>query len=487
MNPRPPIVTILGHVDHGKTTLLDYIRKTNIAEGEYGGITQKIGAYEIVTNFKDYKTNKITFIDTPGHEAFSLLRARGANVSDIALLLIDGKDSVMPQTAESISHINAAKIPFIVVINKIDLSETNPEKVKNDLLKYQVMVEGKGGHVPVVLVSAKTGKGIKELLEAILLISADLNLTYDETRLPQAYIIETKKDRRGIVVSAVIKDGKIKTGDVLYSQDKKIKVRSIYNDRGQTISEAIPSTPFELLGFSELPEVGSTIQSQQNNQLAPLVPTKLKEVGSQKQFNLEAILNTAPKEKKLSIIIKTDSQGSLEAIQGSIKDNKDIEVILQAVGEINKSDIFLAKATKSIIIGFSVSPSAEAKDLAKQEKVIIKTYQIIYELLDEISEVASLIKEKEEKEKNLKGEAKILANFTIENEIIFGVKIIKGKINLGDQLETFRENKLIGKTKLVSLKIRAKVVSEVKKGQEAGMMFYPKLDIRIGDVVKSIL
>lgn len=484
MNPRPPIVTILGHVDHGKTTLLDYIRKTNITEEEYGGITQKIGAYEITTDFKDYKTNKITFIDTPGHEAFSLLRARGANVADIALLLIDGKDSVMPQTIESISHIKAAKIPFIVVINKIDLPETNPEKVKNDLLKHQVMVEGKGGHVPVVLVSAKTGKGIKELLEAILLISSDLNLTYDEARPPQAYIIETKKDRRGIIVSAVIKDGKIKIRDVLYAKDKKIKVRSIYNDRSQTISEAIPSTPFELLGFSELPEVGSTIQSKPQSINPPLITDHLSQT---KAFTLENILNTAPKEKKLSIIIKTDSQGSLEAIQGSIKDDKDITVVLQAVGEINKSDIFLAKATKSIIIGFNVTPSAEAKDLAKQEKIIIKTYQIIYELLDEITEVANLIKEKEEKEKNLKGEAKILANFIIENETIFGVKIIKGKINLGDQLETFRKNKLIGKTKLVSLKIRAKVINEVKKGQEAGMMFYPKLDIRIGDVVKSIL
>ncbi len=481
--PRSPIVAILGHVDHGKTTLLDFIRKTNVTEKEFGGITQKIGAYEITTDFKDYKTNKITFIDTPGHEAFSQLRSRGANVADIALLLIDGKDSVMPQTAESISHIKAAKIPFIVVINKIDLPETNPEKVKNDLLKYQVMVEGKGGQVPVILVSAKTGKGVKELLEAILLIVNDLNLTYSPSLPPQAYIIETKKDRRGIVVSAIIKNGKIKVGDVLYASGKKIKVRSIYNDLGQSISEVSPSTPFELLGFSELPNVGTLIESSDK------IPKTGKETVPQqaKVFNLEAILNTAPKEKKLSIVIKTDSQGSLEAIEESIKDNKDIDIALKAVGEISKSDIFLAKATKSIIIGFGVNPTAEAKDLAKQEKIIIKTYQIIYELLDEITEVASLIKEKEEKEKNLKGEAKILANFVIEQETVFGVKITKGKFNLNDPIECYRENKLIGKTKLVSLRIRTKVLNEVKKGQEAGMMFYPKLDIRVGDVVKSIL
>ncbi len=480
---RPPVVTILGHVDHGKTTLLDFIRKTNVTEKEYGGITQKIGAYEITTDFKDYKTNKITFIDTPGHEAFSQLRSRGANVADIALLLIDGKDSVMPQTGESISHIKAAKIPFIVVINKVDLPEANPEKVKNDLLRYQVMVEGKGGQIPVVLVSAKTGQGIKELLEDILLIANDLNLTFDLDNPPQAFIIETKKDRRGIVVSAVIKEGKIRIADTLFASGKKIKVRSIYNDIGQNISEVIPSTPFELLGFNELPEVGSKIEivKQQNQQVKSAANDKAK------PFSLEAILNTAPEEKRLSIIIKTDSQGSLEAIEESIKNNKDIEVTLKGVGEISKSDIFLAKATKSIIIGFGVNPTAEAKDLAKQEKIIIKTYKIIYELLDEITEVASLIKEKEEKEKNLKGEAKILANFVIEQETVFGVKVSKGKFNLNDPLECHRENKLIGKTKLVSLRIRAKVVSEVKKGQEAGMMFYPKLDIRVGDVVKSIL
>ena len=484
MKPRPPIVAILGHVDHGKTTLLDYIRKTDVTAEEFGGITQKIGAYEITTDFKDYKTNKITFIDTPGHEAFSLLRARGANVADLALLLIDGKDSVMPQTAESISHIKAAKIPFIVVVNKIDLPEVNPEKVKNDLLKYEVMVEGKGGHIPVILVSAKSGRGVKELLEAILLISVDLNLTYDETRPPQAYIIETKKDRRGIVASAIIKEGKIALGDVLFASGGKIKVRSIYNDKGQTISEVIPSTPFELLGFEELPEVGSVIEStpQRPREQVPHSRQLPKSA-----FTLENILSTPKKEKKLSIIIKTDSQGSLEAIHESVKINTDIEIILEAVGEINKSDIFLAKSTKSIIIGFNVDPSTEAKDLAKQEKIIIKTYQIIYELLDEVAEVASLIKEKEEHEKNLKGEAKILATFQIENETAFGAKIIKGKLNLKDELETYRENKLIGKTKLVSLKIRAKAVDEVKKGQEAGMMFYPKLDIRVGDVVKSIL
>ena len=487
MSSRPPIVAILGHVDHGKTTLLDFIRKSNITDKEYGGITQKIGAYEITTNFKDYKTNKITFIDTPGHEAFTKLRARGANVADIALLLIDGKDSVMPQTEESISHIKAAKIPFIVVINKIDLPEANPDKVKNDLLKYEVLTEGKGGDVPVALVSAKSGKGINELLETILFIASDLKLDFDEKNPVQAYIIETKKDRRGIVASAIIKDGVLKIADTVYVNEQKIKVKSLINDLGKNVTQVIPSNPFEITGFNEMPEVGAIIkkdssisndQSPTNNEQLPI---------TQKALTLEDVLKVQVVEKKLPAIIKADSQGSVEAIKNSLKNNTNLNIVLLAVGEINKSDIFLAKATKAIIIGFTVKTSHEAESLAKQEKVIIKSYQIIYELLDELNEVANLIKEKEEKEKNLKGEAQILANFIIEGEKIFGVNVVKGKINLGDELEAFRKNKPIGKTKLVSLKVRAKTVSEVKKGQEAGMIFGPPLDFLVGDVVKSIL
>ncbi|GAB4218872.1 MAG: hypothetical protein Fur009_2190 [Candidatus Microgenomates bacterium] len=480
---RPPVVTILGHVDHGKTTLLDYIRKSNLTEKEYGGITQKIGAYEITTNFKDYKTNKITFIDTPGHEAFLKIRSRGANVADITILLIDGKDSLMPQTVESISHIKNANIPFIVAINKIDLPEANPEKVKNDLLKYNVQVEDKGGQIPVVLISAKTGKGINELLETILFIASDLNLQYDLNSPIEAYIIETKKDRRGIVVSAIIKNGKIKVSDFVYNNDKKIKVRSLINDQGKNIKEATPSMPFEILGFDFLPDVGSLITTQPKVKINQTKSENLKKTN----FNLEAILLTPKQEKKLSVIIKTDSQGSLEAIDQSIINIPNIEIALKAVGEINKSDIFLAKTTKSIVLGFNVKPNFEAENLAKQEKIIIKIYNIIYELLDEISEVASILKEKEESEKNLKGEAKVLATFIIENEKVFGVKVTKGKINLADPIEVYRGNNLIGKTKLVSLKIRAKSVNEVKKDQEAGMMLYPLLDIQVGDVVKCIL
>lgn len=484
MSHRPPVVAILGHVDHGKTSLLDYIRKTNLTEKEYGGITQKIGGYESLVDIKDYPVNKITFIDTPGHEAFSKLRSQGANVADIVLLLIDGKDSVMPQTVESIYHIKEAKVPFIVVINKIDLKEANPEKVKNDLLKYEIMVEGKGGNIPVALVSAKNGKGVRELLEMILFLATDLNLTYDLENEPKAYIIETKKDKRGIVASAIIKDGRLKVGDSVYIADKKIKIRALYNDKNQLVKEVVPSMPFEIIGFDFLPEIGSLITTEK----VSLSQDKIEEKKNDKnKLTLDLLLKKPKEEKKLNLIIKTDSQGSLEAIKNSIKDKDNLHIVLLAVGEVNKSDVFLAKTTKSIIVGFNVKVSFDAQELAKQEKIIIKTYKIIYELLDEVGEVASLLKEKEEKEKNLKGEAKVLATFIIEKEVAFGVKVIKGKFNLNDQVEIYRGNNLIGKTRLVSLKQRSKVVNEVKKDDEAGMMFYPKLDIRVGDVIKYIL
>lgn len=480
---RPPVVAILGHVDHGKTTLLDYIRKSHLTEKEIGGITQKIGAYEIDTKIAGYKNTKITFIDTPGHEAFSKLRARGAAVADIALLLTEAKDSVMPQTIESISHIKNAQIPYIVVINKIDLPEANPEKVKNDLMKYDVLVEGKGGDAPVVEISAKTGKGISELLETILLLSAEKNLTYDPKNSPKTYIIETKKDKRGVIASVIIKDGKLSVGDIVYIGEKPKKIRAMVNDLGKNISFAQPSTPFELLGFNEMPEVGDLIQT---------TPVKQSAISHQpltipKKIDLATFLQPETTEKKLFLILKANSQGSLEAISDALIKTKNIEIILKAVGDINKSDVFLAKTTKAIIVGFSVVVSSEIRDLVKQEKAIIKTYNIIYKLLEELAEVSKLLIEKQEKEKTFKGEAKILAAFIIQGEKVYGIKVTKGKINLGDPIEVYRNDKFLGKIKSVSLKIKAKKVVEVKKDQEAGIIFNPSFDITIGDMIKSIL
>jgi len=484
MNARSPVVTILGHVDHGKTTLLDYIRKSSITAREHGGITQKIGGYEVVTGIKGYQTDRITFIDTPGHEAFSQMRARGADVADIAILLIDGKDGIMPQTIESISHIQNAKIPFIVAINKIDLEEANPEKIKNTLLKHNIMVEGKGGSTPVILLSAKTGKGIADLLENILFIATDKQLSYDPNAPLQAFVIETKKDRRGIAHSIVIKNGSLAVGDTIYCGTIPGKVKSLISDRGASLKSVTPSTPCELFGFEQLLTVGATITSTARTVQAA---EQVSEPTHTDAFTAQSVLDVRVEEKKLSLVLKTDAQGSLEAISAGLVRNDNVEIILQAVGDIHKSDVFLAKASKAIIIGFGVRIDPETKDLAKQEKVVIKNYTIIYELLEELEEVAGLLKEKEENEKILKAEAKVLATFTIEGEKVHGVKVTKGKINVGDDLEIHRGNNLIGKTRLVSLQIRAKKVQEVKKDQESGMVFSPPLDIRVGDVVKCIL
>ena len=482
--PRPPIVTILGHVDHGKTSLLDYIRKSRIAAKEHGGITQRIGAYEIETGIEGYPTDKITFIDTPGHEAFSKLRSRGATIADIAILVIDAKDSLMPQTVESIQHIKTANIPFVIALNKIDLPDANPEKVKIDLLKYEVLVEDKGGTVPVIPISALKGTGINDLLETILFISSDRNLTYDPAAAPEGYIIETKKDKRGVVVSMIPKNGTFTVGDTIYSQEQQAKVRSMVNDLGKQLKTIEPCTPVELLGFSEIPEVGTFISNKEGLAKAEEKAEEKKSTMDQLREMLSSKKDTS---KKLSVIIKADSQGSLEAILESIKENENIEVQLSGVGDIHKSDVFLAKTTRSLIIGFSINVDTEVRELAKQEKVIIKTYTIIYELLDELLEVSELLLEREQQEKSLKGEAKIRATFIIEGETIFGIQVTKGKINNGDQLEVYRNNEPIGKTKLVSLKQRAKIIQEVKKDQEGGMIFYPQLDIKVGDVVKSIL
>lgn len=345
------------------------------------------------------------------------------------------------------------------------------------------MVEGKGGDVPVAPISAKTGKGVPELLETILLIATDKGLQYDPNAELEAYVIETKKDRRGIAVSAVVKNGTLHVADTVFAGGIKAKIRSITDDLNVQMEEASPSQACELLGFESAPLVGSKISSKNSDivteEAAPL---------AKKGFTAQDFFATPQKEqKKLAIIVKADSQGSMEALDAILSQNTNIEIVLKAVGDIHKSDVFLAKASKSIVIGFNSHLDQETKDIAKQEKVIIKQYSIIYELLEELEEVALLLQEKEQQEKSLKGEAKILATFTIEGEKVFGSKLSKGKFELGDMLEIHRNDSIIGKSKIVSLKIRAKKVTEVKKEQECGIILSPALDIRVGDVVKCIL
>lgn len=486
-NARSPVVTILGHVDHGKTSLLDYIRKTRITAKEHGGITQKIGAYEVDTGLKDYPVSRITFIDTPGHEAFTKLRSRGASAADIAILVIDAKDSLKPQTIESIAHIKASKIPFIVALNKCDLPEANPQKVERDLLKHNIQTEHQGGAVPAVKISATTGLGVAELLETILLMTTDLKLTFDPGHPSKAIVVETNKDKRGIVASVILQDGTLKVGDVVYTADNKaVKIRAMMDDLGKSLRDIIPSTPVIVYGFSDMPEVGTLLSGTKTKQVVedsePITNEPLHPA-----FDLENLLSPKIEDRKLALVVKTDSQGSLDALEHSLSGNKKIDLILAAIGDIHRSDIALAKATGAIVIGFSVLVDPETQLLARQEKVVIKTYSIIYELIDELEEVVSLIAEKEAVTKNLKGEAKVLASFEIKGEKVFGLSVTKGKFAIGDEVEVFRDANSFGKAKIVSLKFRAKTMPEVKKGEECGMLLSPPLDMRVGDVVKCIL
>ena len=362
---RPPVVVVLGHVDHGKTTLLDFIRKTRETEKEVGGITQSIGAYEVRIPVKGYQTDKITFIDTPGHEAFSLLRLRGSSIADIAILVVDAVDSVMPQTIESISHVKNAKIPMIVAINKIDLERAKPEKVKSDLAKHDVLVEGMGGEVPVVEISAKKGTNVENLLEAILLVSQINGLQYSLEDPLKATIIETKIDKAGVLTTAIIKNGSLKVGDTVYADETLCKVRALLDDQRNNLVEVYPSTPFQILGFKSPPQIGAILS------LKPKTEKKDQEVKDKEQeIDLKKFL-TRREEKKLKILLKADSQGSLDSLLSTISTNKDIETILAAVGPISKSDIFLAKVTKAIIIGFQVKPQKQIQELVREEKVVM--------------------------------------------------------------------------------------------------------------------
>ncbi|OGK57068.1 translation initiation factor IF-2 [Candidatus Roizmanbacteria bacterium RIFCSPLOWO2_02_FULL_38_10] len=478
---RSPVIVVLGHVDHGKTTLLDYIRKTNKIDKEIGGITQSIGAFDIELPVKGYHGNKITFIDTPGHEAFTQLRARGAEVADLAVLIVDAVDSVMPQTKESLYHIKQANIPYIVAFNKIDLPGANVERVKKDLMKDGVLFEGMGGDVPFVAISAKKGTGVKELLEMILFIASLKDLKYLPENDLKAYIVESRVEKAGISTTVIVKDGLLKVGDTIYTGETEAKVKALFDDLGQSLSIVRPSSPCVILGFKNLPEVGTEITSKPRKAEQEVKKEEPKPI---QKFDLGAFFADKKKDR-LKLIIKTDSQGSLDALLNSLSKNEDFEIILASIGEITKSDIFLAKASKAIIVGFATSVPKTVVKLANQEKVIIKTYSLIYQLFEELEEVSGLIKEKELTKRQLKGEAKVLANFIIDKERIAGIQVTKGKLNVNDNIELWRNTKLFGKAKLVSLKTRARAIDEIKKDMEGGVVFYPELDFNIGDMVKS--
>lgn len=473
-----PVVSILGHVDHGKTSLLDKIRQSKITEKEFGGITQHIGTYQITLA----GNKKITFIDTPGHEAFAKMRSRGAEVCDIAILVVAANDGVMPQTKESIEHILHAKIPYIVACTKIDLVDASVDKIKKQLLKNGVLIDEYGGAVPVVPVSSKTGQGIDKLLEMILLVSEMHEVKKDPSSAFEGVIIETKLDKaRGNVATIIVKNGTITQRDNIITKDGiEGKVRAMFDENGHMVKTADPGKGVELLGLSSLPSVGISIYKKEETAIGIAPPTKI--VAASPPGRLAVSSPSEIVSEKLKIVLKADTSGSLEAILASLKEN--VEIMSASTGAIGESDVIFAKSSGAIIIGFNVKPSLSVVKLATSEKVMIKTYTIIYEMLSEIDEVSEALRTGGLEE--VSGEAKILVQFDIKGEKIAGVKIISGRIAKGDKVKVVRGTTEIGRSRIKSLRHQKEEITKAEQGTEAGVVLTQKLDFLINDVIISI-
>ncbi len=474
ISPRPPVVAVLGHVDHGKTTLLDAIRATNVASREHGGITQSIGATSVGT--KEGRT--ITFIDTPGHEAFSQMRSRGAHSADIAILVVAADDGVKPQTIESIRQIKEAGIPFAVAVNKIDLPTGDVEKVKQGLAKHDVQVEGFGGAVPIISVSAKNKTGIDALLDLIVLMADMTGLENNPEGLLQAHVIETRIDKgKGMTVSLVVKSGTLHSGDVLYEENTKIaRVRALISDKGTHVPEVAPGYAAEVLGFDQLPVVGCILSThasekqikmaEESKEIKDSIPNFLKP--------LEEVEN-----KELNILLKADTAGSLEAVKESL--NEHIHIVEHGLGDVSEADVLLAKSTKAAIIGFQVKASNAIAKLASSERVIVRTYTLIYQLLEELSDAAEGMLENEA-EKEL-GKGKIIAEFPFNNLRVAGVKIEEGRFAKGDTVRILRNEEQVYTAKIKSLRHGKDDVNKLEAGKECGIIFDRTVDFSLSDAI----
>ncbi len=472
----PPVVAVLGHVDHGKTTLLDAIRKTSIAQRERGGITQKIGASSIEFLNEGVK-RQVTFIDTPGHELFSSMRGRGIQAADLVLLVVSCVDGVMPQTRESIKLLKEAETPFIVVLTKADLPEKNPEKVKQQLLKEEVLLEGYGGDVPVVEVSAKTNTNIKELLELILLVhELHPNSSVSENQDLKAVVIEARQDpKMGPLVTIVIKNGRLSVRDELAADGIYCRVKAIINDKGERLNSVTIGEGVEILGFEKVPGVGGIVIKKDAKTAHPSVSAALpleakrSEAGFQKEESI------------LSVILRADSLGSLEAIVNALP--KEINVISQKTGGVTPADVIFAKSTKAIILGFNIKIKPEVEKLIHAEKILVKNYTLIYELIDEIKDV--LEGKQLSMQEEILGRAKIIASFPFEKTKVAGIKIIEGRIAKGDRIRLTRDDDIVGESTISSLRQGKNSVSKAEQGNEAGAIIFPFLDFTIGDMVIS--
>ncbi len=472
---RPPVVTFMGHVDHGKTSILDAIRKTNVQSKEYGGITQHIGAYQI-----EYNSQKITFIDTPGHAAFTQMRARGGRAADIVVLVVAADEGVKPQTKEAIAHIKASEVPMIVAINKMDLPGANVQKVKQELAQESVMVEDWGGDVVCVEVSAKTGKNLEALLEAILVVAEMSNLRGDPTGDLEAVIIESKLDRkRGIVVSCIVRSGTLHVGDKVFASQHKAKIRSMMDDKGRVLSQAGPSTPVELLGFGNIPCVGDLVV-EEGSELADL---------SVDEHKIE-IVGQATKDM-VAIILKADTQGTLEAVKASLADlvsssvgaTYSIKFVLCSTGDITDSDVFLAQSVRGIVLGFNVRLSSSVKDTAEELKIPVRVYNTIYELIDDAKDLLEgLAFEEEEK---IKGRAQVQKTFKLPSgDVIAGCKVLAGALKENARVAIYdkdpanltEEDEPLYRGSIKKLKQGKADVKLVGKDNECGVLLKPAFE-----------
>lgn len=490
---KPPVVTVIGHVDHGKTTLLDTIRKTDVTKGEVGGITQRIGAYQINIDHK-----KIVFIDTPGHEAFTTMRARGVKATDIAVLVVAADDGVMPQTVEAINHAKAANVPIIVAINKIDKANANVEKVKKGLTKYDLVPEEWGGETLMVEVSALQNKGIEKLLETISLQAEMLDLKANPDIPAKGLIIETKLEKkRGIIASVLIQDGALKIGDYFIAGLSYGKIRNLLDDKGKNIKKAGPSTPVEIIGFCKMPQAGDYFQVVPDDKLVKIIISEREDEGRSKiivksSLSLDNLFLEMKEGKidKLNIILKTDTQGSLDALQESIRkikiENEEvkIDIIHAGVGNITETDVMLASASKAIIIGFNIRPDTIVQKIAKSEKVDIRLYKIIYDLIDEIkSALQGYLKPKIEE--YICGQAEVREVFKIPKiGTIAGSYVANGKISNNDNIRVIRDGKLIYEGKISSLKRFKEDIKEVNTGFECGIGIEKFNDVKLKDILE---
>ena len=494
LQTRPPVVTIMGHVDHGKTSLLDAIRKTDVVQGEAGGITQHIGAYQITTP----KGEKITFIDTPGHAAFTAMRARGARVTDIVVLVVAADDGIMPQTIEAINHAKAAGVPIIVAVNKIDKPDANPSKVKNELLSYELVPEEMGGDTMVVEVSAKAKLNLDKLLESILLQAEVMDLKANPERASAGVVIEAKVDKgRGVVCTVLIQKGTLNVGDLIVSGSAFGKVRALIDDKGQQIKQAGPSLPVEVLGMDELPNAGDEFVEVESEKRAREIVSyrdnrkRDLRVAASGGTSLDDLFKTASGTgmKELAVIIKGDVQGSVEAIHGSLaklgNEEVGVKIVHQGAGGITESDVSLAMATRALILAFNVRANNGAKEMAAKEGIDIRYYSIIYNLLDDVKAVMSGLMKPTIREQFL-GNAEIREVFVVTKAgKVAGCMVKEGVVKRGAGVRLIRDNVVIHTGKLKTLKRFKDDASEVKEGFECGMAFENYDDIKVGDIIEA--